>query len=414
MSENLLILFILKMPITKSLKFLLAIILLLIYSSCQFIKNENNLTKEKLEELIYSAAAGNKTSNDSLQNLFDLNLPNPTEINDLNIDSLSVEGKKFYSVLIEFPNPIYNRFAVYDSSYKLYILDKSLNGYLSLQKNNQKDFSYFLIKENFNTQNIIQLNRKSIYLMKKDSVYLAFRNFTSYDDGKIILTQKINDIQPDYIETNISTKNFVTKKNKNLFFFDKQLNKYISNSNYNDMVSNQTSYFDSLVINLVKSKAPKTKNSLIYNEVSSLISCGIKTSNDSIQKYNNFKNVNEQYSLFVPIDWKILKETKLSNHINQILNGTRLLYSDSSIISIVKINPIYNAEDYLNYKLANAVKGKYLVRYSDKIQLDNKYVQFFEISFFNLKYLIIFECPISSYEKNKQIYENIINSFSIG
>lgn len=404
------------MQITKSLKFLFTIIFLLIYSSCQFIKNENinNLTKEKLEELIYSAVAGNKTSNDSLQNLFDLNLPTPTEINDLFIDSLTFEGKKFYSVMIEFPNPIYNRFAVYDTSYKLYFLDKSLNGYLSLQKNNRKDFPYFLIKENFKTQNVIQLERKSIYLIEKDSVYLAFRNYTNYDDGKIILSQKIIDIQPDYIETNINAKNFVTKKNKDLFFFDKELNKYISNSNNENALSIQTSYFDSLVINLVKSKTSKTKNSLIYNEVSSLISVGIKTSNDSIQKYNNFKNVNEQYSLFVPINWKILKETKLSNHINQILNGTKLLYSDSSNISIVKINPIYNAEEYLDYKLTNAVKGKYLVRYTDKIQIENKYIQFFEISFFNLKYLIIFECPISSYEKNKQIYENIINSFSIG
>lgn len=372
------------------------------------------MTKEKLEELIYSAVAGNKTSNDSLQNLFDLNLPTPTEINDLFIDSLTFEGKKFYSVMIEFPNPIYNRFAVYDTSYKLYFLDKSLNGYLSLQKNNRKDFPYFLIKENFKTQNVIQLERKSIYLIEKDSVYLAFRNYTNYDDGKIILSQKIIDIQPDYIETNINAKNFVTKKNKDLFFFDKELNKYISNSNNENALSIQTSYFDSLVINLVKSKTSKTKNSLIYNEVSSLISVGIKTSNDSIQKYNNFKNVNEQYSLFVPINWKILKETKLSNHINQILNGTKLLYSDSSNISIVKINPIYNAEEYLDYKLTNAVKGKYLVRYTDKIQIENKYIQFFEISFFNLKYLIIFECPISSYEKNKQIYENIINSFSIG
>lgn len=404
------------MQITKSLKFLFTIILLLIYSSCQFIKNENinKLTKEKLEELIYSAASGNKTSNDSLQNLFDLNLPIPTEINDLNIDSLSVEGKKFYSVLIEFPNPIYNRFAIYDSSYKLYILDKSLNGYLSLKKSNQNDFPYFLIKENFKTQNIIQLERKSIYLIEKDSAHLAFRNFTSYDDGKIILTQKINDIQSDYIETNINAKNYVSKKNKDLFFFDKQLNKYISNSNNENVVSIQTSYFDSLVINLVKSKVLKTKNSLIYNEVSSLISVGIKTSNDSIQKYNNFKNVNDQYSLFVPIDWKILKEVKITNYSNQMLNGTKLLYSDGSNINIVKINPIYNAENYFDYKLSNAVKGKYLVRYSDKMQLENKYVQFFEISFFNLKYLIIFECPISSYEKNKQIYENIINSFSIG
>ncbi len=420
------------MLIIKSIKTLFLIIFILSYSSCQFIEkeNQNYLTKDKLEELIYSALAGEKTSNDSLQNLFDLNFPTPTEINDLVIDSLSVSDKKFYSVLVEFPNPLYNRFAIYDSSYKLYLIDKSLNGHLSLQKSTRKDFPYFLIKENFKTQNIIQLERISIYLIDKDSVqlsvlrrdvpssrsliYLSFRNFIKYNDGKIILTQNINDLQPNFIQTTIKSNNFIIKKNKDQLLLNKKSKKYLSDSKSDNEVLTQSTYFDSLVINLIKSKTPKTKNSLIYNEVSSLISLGIKTSNDSIRKYNNFKNINDQYSLFVPSNWKILKENKLSNHINQMLTGTKLFYSDSSNINIIKIPSIDNAEDYCNYKLTNSVKGKYLVRYTEKIQLETKYLQFFEISFFNLKYLIVFECPISSYEKNKQIYENIINSFSIG
>ena len=126
------------------MKSILFIITLFVLSGCSKKEKpvEEKLDGNILRTLVSEAINGIYSANQQLSDLIDYSLPIDSDYNSLIIDSLKLNNKTFYYVLLEFPDPEYNRFAVYDSSFSPQLLDKSLNGniYQEKIKVGNKDF----------------------------------------------------------------------------------------------------------------------------------------------------------------------------------------------------------------------------------------------------------------------------------
>jgi len=135
--------------------------------------------------------------------------------------------KNFFVLLIEFPNPVYNRFAVYDSSLNLLLMDKSLNGRLGVRTITSENRMYIETDESFISKDILEINRVSLY--KADStVSLQFREYTRLKMPGVEYTQKISEISADRIKTDLSgSKRSLISDKSEIFTFDPDLKKYI-------------------------------------------------------------------------------------------------------------------------------------------------------------------------------------------
>jgi hypothetical protein len=191
----------------KKCVFLSVLVILLFYGCSKNNKTERkNADGRLIESLVINSIKGNSTDNASLNNLIDFRLPLNNNYDNLSVDSLKDNsGKTFYTVLLEYSNPAYNRFAVYDSSLNNYLIDKSLNGRISLQCNIEEGMTLLKIMEDFLSKDIFNLNRISFYLVNDTSVNLVFRTFTNLKYNKYIYSQQIDIISRDKIQTTISS-----------------------------------------------------------------------------------------------------------------------------------------------------------------------------------------------------------------
>lgn len=234
--------------------FISAIFFLIIFAGCQKQKLTAELPKlndASLSTLILRAANGIKTANDSLSGLFDLNLPDNKSYNNLTIDNLQIpSNKKMFFVLLEYPNPIYNRFAVYDENLKSFLIDKSLNGQLSQKLIKINDENFIEVDEGFLTKDIIKLGRISIYKILNNDVFLTFRNYTKIDLPNREYNQIIKKISGDQIETEINSTKRGYEPKHDVFVLNEK----------NKIYESKTNTFNALVNYLIKNFNYKTKN----------------------------------------------------------------------------------------------------------------------------------------------------------
>ncbi|MEJ2271865.1 MAG: hypothetical protein P8X91_05190 [Candidatus Bathyarchaeota archaeon] len=113
----------------------------------------------KLELLVKDAIRGNAISNFKLSGFLISYTPPGENYNKLIIDStVTSSGIKLYSVLLEFPNPVFNILAVYDENLSLYLQDNSLNGNIAVVWENISEKQYLVSSENFLSKDRIELS----------------------------------------------------------------------------------------------------------------------------------------------------------------------------------------------------------------------------------------------------------------
>ncbi len=366
---------------------------------------QSNLTGDLLKELTLKAMTGDKNANSTLKGLFDLSLPLNNGFNSFLIDSIfSMNRHKYYYLLISFPNPIYNRFAVYDSTFNLYLIDKSLNGYLNSDLINEQNQTFLSVKENFRSKEDFKLDRINYFMFTDSSVSLAFSTFIKAITPKNIYTQSINKFSNDRIITTISSNKYSSiNGNSDVFLFNYKNNKFISINNvFTNFIENQIRAFN---------QDPLTTEITDYN--SALKSVGIDPGFDTVKSTSNLTNM-EGYSITLPDKWKTLKNIEITDFLKHDLKGSRYISEYlGTTISIAKIPNSDSAEMYISYNLNNETSGKYRVRYSDKIELKKDFVQFFEYSYGQKKYILILQASKYTYLQYKNIYQSIINSITI-
>lgn len=391
------------------IKILSTAALLLIFAGCNLFNGGKNSPKEVnsygLTKLVLNALSGDSISNEILSGLIDLKIPVNKSFNNIQIDSIRTNsGKRFYAVLIEYPNPLYNRFAVYDLILKSYIIDKSLNGNLSISIDSLTGYKTLTITENFISKDILSLQRVSLYIVNDTSVNLAFRSFSKLTTPDNIFTQTISGISDGRIKTDLNSSKPSAIQNKaDVFLFDYNQKKFISTNNV----------FDNFVKQQVNNLKHEVEKPEIIDMKSAMLSVGIDLSVDTIKSTANTKDT-EGFALTLTDNWHAIRNFSMDDLFTQKIIGTRFINQEiGASISVVKIPPADSAEMYVDYKLINSSAGKYKVRYSDKILMRKDFIQCFEFTCQAKKYLLIMQASKYTYDQYKNIFSTIIDSFTI-
>ncbi len=382
--------------------FLLSIFLITGCNAEDGDKPETKFHSAQIREITNDAIKGNEDKNNLLSGVIDLSLPVNQNYNKLLIDSLMAGKKKFYSLLLEFSNPIYNCFAIYDEYLKCYLIDKSINGFISTNNFTVGDHNFISLIENFLTKDTIEIQRLSIYSIKEDSVETVLKTFTKAIFPKEEISQEIKTISDNFISTLIQQPILGTNPAlPDTFFYNQNQKKYIS----------RQSTFESLILGKINNFNFSTKMKSI-SKLADIEILRTELANTSYQDINN--SALKEYSIDLDSTWQEIHNFSITQNLKKEIKGTRYVNNRlGTTISIAKINAIDSAESYFNQPLPNKTTGEYYVRFSNAFEQGKSILLFVEHSCKNKKYIIILEAPKFTYPKYKSLYENILNSFFI-
>ncbi|MCH7773566.1 MAG: hypothetical protein IH784_04060 [Bacteroidetes bacterium] len=355
-----------------------------------------------LIKLVEEALWGSEKANYRLSGFVKPDTPPPDEYNQLKIDSaVNREGIKFYSILIEYPNPLHNTLAVYDENLSLYLLDNSLNGNIVTEWKNISGKLYLIASENFVSKDILKLSRISLYRMINGKFYLVFNSFTKLDKAGKIYQQSIEKIDDNNIVTRLSS-NKKTKLNnkKDIFNFDSFEHKYIS----------EKDVFTNFVLNEIKSakwfieKPELTLETLMKQEQT--------TKQTQTTEYAAVEL--KGYQVTLNFDWNNPISIAVTDHLISRLEGVRYINDKiGATITIIQLPEGSTASQFVKYKFGKPTKGDYRVRSTEIIESGKNYIQFFEHSCANKTFILLLQTPKYTYDKNKHTYNEIVTSFFI-
>lgn len=381
----------------------LAIAAMIIISSCKSQVDEKpfEFNGESFETIVRNAISGDENSKNILDGLFTFDTKLKT-FNKIDVDSIEINNINYYTLLLENQNPVYNLFAVVDKDMNLILKDESLNGYLKLNFKKSGSRRFAVVTENFNSKDVIELNRVSYYLLEQYSSDLVFRQFIKIKTPSKEAEQVISVISDTAIITSIfypAAKN--SKTSKDVFRFDVATDRYLSANNL----------FDSLVVKEIRSLNIQTKNPQITDGESIL---RFFNNNQSLSDLGNVKLSEKDFVIDLDSTWKKLGSVTISNLVKQKVTGSKYISGKmGASISLAAIAPTDSAENYFNETLNNKYQYNSSMRSSDKL-IDNKNIyQLYEFSCPTKKILMILETPKSSYELNKDHYDQIIRTFLI-
>lgn len=381
----------------------LAIAAMIIISSCKSQVDEKpfEFNGESFETIVRNAISGDENSKNILDGLFTFDTKLKT-FNKIDVDSIEINNINYYTLLLENQNPVYNLFAVVDKNMNLILKDESLNGYLKLNFKKSGSRRFAVVTENFNSKDVIELNRVSYYLLEQYSSDLVFRQFIKIKTPSKEAEQVISVISDTAIITSIfypAAKN--SKTSKDVFRFDVATDRYLSANNL----------FDSLVVKEIRSLNIQTKNPQITDGESIL---RFFNNGQNVSDLGNVKLSEKDFVIDLDSTWKKLGSVTISNLVKQKVTGSKYISGKmGALISLAAIAPTDSAENYFNETLNNKYQYNSSMRSSDKL-IDNKNIyQLYEFSCPTKKILMILETPKSSYELNKDHYDQIIRTFLI-
>ncbi len=366
------------------------ILIALTLASCSnddFTNEEVN--GQALKSLVRSALKGSIAANQRLSGLVDDDKIITENYNQLKIDSITLNGKKFYSVLAEYPNPKLNILAIYDSYLNFYLLDKSLNGNLAEEWKTFGSKTYLVVSEKFKSKDLLNLERTSLYALEQGKWKLTFRLFTRFEIDNRVYTQEIKKYSSDKIETSIKSSDKDLANTGDTFLFNEGSGSFLSNENiFSKYIESQVKDFNWVPTN------PQ-----------------LGTTSGKISEPLTHKT---DYILSITSDWKEIDDMTLTSKFHEDLYGDRFVNPKlGAVISVASIDYISSAEDYCKYNFNVRRSVNYVIRDSGLIEQGIYVARILEHSCNNKKYLVIFECSKNAYEQNKERLDKIINSFSI-
>jgi hypothetical protein len=377
-------------------------------SGCRYFTNHEpeRWNVEKFQAAVTAAMNGSAQYNDSLHNLFDLNTSSTDASNMVHIDSTFINKTKYYTLLIEYPNPLYNRFAVYDTSFRLLLLDKSLNGNLSQKFTGNDLMSFVAVTEKFRAKDSIKLERINLYMLRNSTVTKTMSTFISFDDGKSQLTQAIDNIDGTTINTSYSCQ-------------PSKLLALSGDSYAVDLSSGKSrsanSELDIKVLQLIDAYAKPYSPNQLYNKQLENVAkkedttAGAPSASEGLvdKKMGFYMNLTSQA-------WRLQKDVYITQYLNKPHKGFLYLNeAQGTSISVIELFYGESSEGFINYPLSQEVKKNYTVKFTDKILVQRNYIRFFEISCSTRKFLVILNAPRLSYDAHMNEYQDMVSSFTI-
>ena len=193
-----------------------------------------------IEKTLQRAKDGIISANDTISTLLGLSLNANNNYNKLKVDSLVLPSGKYFTILLEFPNPVNNKLGIYDDTLKTLLLDRSLYGELDEKVITINSNKFIKVDEGFTVKDIYEINRLSLYKIKNDRANLIFRTFTRFKEPGAVYTQKITEFSDSQIVSSINSTNDDFSNKNDIFEFDKNSNSYISKQNlFTDFIRRQ-------------------------------------------------------------------------------------------------------------------------------------------------------------------------------
>lgn len=221
-------------------KFIIPLIFILaIAQGCSKDGKLKQLNPGNLKDMVSLAISGDKAANTALQGLIDQNLPVNKNYNSFAADSFKSNGQRYYYVLLQYSNPVYNRFAVYNSKFNLLVLDKSLNGDVAMDYFVKDDVTFIKLAESFISKETLSLKRLSLYKVGPEAIRLAFRSYYSLSEPDAFFSQELGTISKDSIITDISVPEAVSDIKQDKFIYSPKEERYLSTNNYFDNIIKQ-------------------------------------------------------------------------------------------------------------------------------------------------------------------------------
>lgn len=359
----------------------------LVFSGCS--SDNEQINQSELRKLIIEATAGDTDANEKLKGLLSVKHIGKSDYNQLYIDSLNIGDRYYFSVLLEYFDPTLNLFAIYDDNLNFFLLDKSLNGYLSSEWIKMGERKFVFLQERFFTKDVLSLDRLSIYEIYDESASLVFRSLSRFVKDNETSTQTVELIAKDKIQTKMQGLQDASLNEQNdIFYFDANTKKYLSKWNlFNNYVKQQIKEFNWIT---TKPQIPA----------------------DFIESGSNLTEKGFQISLGT--DWKEIPVFIEDRLLRKSLSGpkyiNKTLGAGFTILEIPKGN---NGQEYSPYDLVETVTGRYIIKATSVYEVGKNYFQIFEHNCGEKNYLLLFECTKSNYSQNKKLFDEIINTFTI-
>ena len=362
-------------------------LLALTFYGCGF--GDKEVDSSKLRTLITEAIAGDKDANEALNGLLSSKHAGKSDYNQLNIDGFKLNDKQYYSVLLEYADPTLNLFAIYDNELNFYLLDKSLNGNLSVEWATSGSRLFVFLQERFLTKDVLSLDRLSIYEVFDETASLVYRSFSRFLEGNDISYQTVVVITKAYIATKVSgLKDKAIDNQTDTFYFDNHAKKYLSKWNlFNKYVKQQIREFSWVTIK------PQIQSDILEN-------------GNTLTR--------QGYQISLGPDWEEIPSYKEDKLLLKSMVGTKFINrSFNSSFTILEIPKGENAEKYSPYNFEKPTIGDYQIRATAIYDSGTNYSQILEHSCGEKKFLLLFECPKTIYKQQKKIFDQIISSFTI-
>jgi hypothetical protein len=381
---------------------LIAIVVLSISCNKRIKQNEESFNGSELNRLIELTLHSDKSSSDKLHGLFTFVSQDFTTYNKLLIDSILIDKKIFYSVLIENQNPIYNLFAIIDSKMDLLLKDESLNGYLNSSWKKSGSRILAVVDENFKSKDLITLNRISFYSLDSLACDLVFRQFTKIKTPDKEAFQNISFISDTTIKTEILGSNSSLKPDKDIFRFDVSKNQYVSNKNK----------FGTFVMTEINQSNIPTNGFQIADVESIRRLLGL---NQDTLNIDNLSLISDNdFVIKLDNQWKKLGNYVITDGLKKEMKGFKFINTRIGAgISVFKIAYKDSAENYFDKALIKQNQGNSNQRTSEIFEDEKDIYKLYEFSCPSKKLILILEAPKSTYQNYLDVYSNIFKSFKI-
>ena len=370
-------------------KFFFAVIALsaFVFSGCSSDREQVN--QSELRKLIIEAIAGDTDANVKLQGFLSTKHIGKSDYNQLYIDDLNIGDQHFYSILLEYFDPSLNLFAICDSYLNFYLLDKSLNGYLSSEWAEMGTRKFVFLQERFLTKDVLSLDRLSIYEIYDESAELIYRSLSRFVKDNEISSQTIEIITKDFILTKMSGLNDPAINNQpDTFYFNSDSKKYLSKWNlFNKYVNQQIKEFSWIT---TKPQIPS----------------------DMLEE--GTIRIRQDFQISLDVGWEETPFYNESKLLKKSLMGTKFFNrSLNSSFIILEIPSGEIAENYSPYSFGKPNTGDYEIRTTTIYESGDNYYQILEHSCGEKKFLLLLECSKTVYIQKQKIFDEIIDSFSI-
>ena len=402
--------------IQKLIIFLSTIILFTTCSEKKKVESFHPIDGKDLKKTVDEALWGSEKANFNLSGLVQSKTPSPDNLNGVFIDSTEYQkDKKLYSVLIESPNPLYNALAVYDKNLDLYLQDNSLNGNIVTKWQSYSGKKYLVASEDFLSKDFLKLSRISLYGFVNSKFYLLFRTFTKFDKAGKVSQQNLKNVDSYRIVTQINAD----KKSKlnnvvDTFYFDASKNKYISSQDtFKNFIMDEISKAD------WKLEKPELLEATLEQPAEENDGNNDKDDKEEYkeeipQKKDDVTVIPKGFQIWLNSDWKAPVSEPITDYLISRLDGYK--YTNAKLGAQIMVIPLpegSTSAQFVKYKFGKPTKGDYKVRQTDLMEIENYKVQFFEHSCEQKSYLFLLKAPVQTYDKFKNLYNNIINSFFV-